>query len=310
MDILEIIRRSINTLPEGPHMDGLQSVLRHIEIAYKHFGRAQTDNDDTAFTDAIYRTNQAFEGSIKEAYRVIEDKDPQTKSPWEIEQYFEKNKVFRERVLALFTNYRKDWRNPSTHDYSLDFDEDEAFLAIVSVSAFAKLLIDQISEKLSFVAAQKDAIKADIKLERPATEPLVQRVIKLFLEFSQHYSEAGATIMETEAQLMGALAGFFASISPDLKLSTGRVYRSTQSYYVDMEITRGDEIVLVELKRGKHQALVAQGVNQLTHYMRAAKATAGVLFLYSEKAKDYMIKKAEASDSTSPIFIIRPEMLS
>jgi hypothetical protein len=313
MDILEITRRSIETLPDGPHMEGLQSVLRHIEIAYKHFGRAQADNDETAFTDAIYRTNQAFEGSIKEAYRVLENKDPHKKSPWDIEQYFEKNKVFRERVLSQFTNYRENWRNPSTHDYSLDFDEDEAFLAIVSVSAFAKLLIDQISEKLSFAAIQKDinSIRTEIDVPKSISEPLVDRVVKLFLEFSSHYSHAGAITIETEAQLMGALSGFFTSISPDLKLNTGRIFRENErTYYTDMEITRGNEIVIVELKRGKHQALAAQGVNQLKHYVRAAKAAAGVLFLYADKASQYSIKKADTSDLDFPIIIIRPEASS
>ena len=100
MNILEIIRRTIEALPDGPHLQGLRSVLRHIEAAYKHFTRAQADGDESFFTDAIYRTNQAFEGSIKEAYRVIEHKDPQRVTPREIEEYFEKHKTFRGRVLG------------------------------------------------------------------------------------------------------------------------------------------------------------------------------------------------------------------
>jgi hypothetical protein len=313
MDILEIIRRTIETLPEGPHLAGLRSVLRHIEAAYKHFARAQTDKDESAFTDAIYRTNQAFEGSIKEAYRVIEHKDPQKMTPREIEGYFERNKVFRGRVLAQFTNYRREWRNPSTHDHNLDFDEDEAFLAIVSVSAFTKLLIDQIAEQLSFSAAQRD-VKAHkgIVVARPTIgERLSARVIRLFLEFSRRYATTDTAVrVETEAQLMGALAGFLSTVAPDLKFSTGRVYRNERSHYVDMVIKHGDELVLVELKRGQHRALIDQGTNQLIHYLQAAKAKEGVLFLYSDKATEYTTDEFEEAIHGLKVFILRPKLHS
>jgi hypothetical protein len=213
MDILDIIRRTIEALPDGPHLAGLRSVLRHIEAAYKHFSRAQSEGDETGFTDAIYRTNQAFEGSIKEAYRVIEHKDPQRLTPREIEEYFEKNKTFRGRVLAQFTNYRKEWRNPSTHDHNLDFDEDEAFLAIVSVSAFAKLLIDQIAEELSFTAARKDIQSHNVGVGETLAKSgkLSDRVIKIFREFTQHYPTTTRSVpVETEAQLMGTGIAIFA----------------------------------------------------------------------------------------------------
>ncbi len=243
-------------------MAGLQSVLRHIEAAYRHLTRGQNEEDETAFTDAIYRTNQAFEGSIKEAYRVLEAKDPQRLSPHQIEVYFEKNKVFRDRVLWQFTNYRTNWRNPSTHDHNLDFDEDEAFLAIVSVSAFTKLLVDQIAEKLSFLAAQKDVGSADRAAAANSDAPLVERAVNLLLQFGKHYAANNPSVpIETEAQLMGALAGFLSSVAPDLRSTTGRLYRGTQPHYVDLEIAKDDENkVLIELKRGQHWQLIETGV--------------------------------------------------
>ncbi|MCK1339153.1 hypothetical protein IVB38_24875 [Bradyrhizobium sp. 38] len=41
----------------------------------------------------------------------------------------------------------------STHDYALDFDEDEGLMAIVSVTVFAIVLCDQIDGKLPFDTA-------------------------------------------------------------------------------------------------------------------------------------------------------------
>jgi hypothetical protein len=54
MDILEIIQTEIERIPDGPYSEGLQSVLGHIEVAYRHLARGQNQQDDTAFTDAIY----------------------------------------------------------------------------------------------------------------------------------------------------------------------------------------------------------------------------------------------------------------
>jgi hypothetical protein len=187
MDLLVLIRTKIDTLPDGPHLNGLRSVLTHIEAAYKHLTRGQ-GGDESAFTDAIYRTNQAFEGSIKEAYRVLANKTPEKMKPHEIEQYLEGNEVFRDRILAQFTNYRTVWRNPSTHNYNLDFDEDEAFLAAVSVSAFTKLLVDSIAERLSFEAIQKDVATHKILTKPDAiiSEPLIDRAISVFQIFFQN----------------------------------------------------------------------------------------------------------------------------
>jgi hypothetical protein len=145
VDLLELIRTEVSGLPPGSHLQRLQSVLQHIETAYKHFARGQSDADESAFTDAVHRSNIAFEGSAKEAYRVLAGKDPMKLRPYDIEQYLIEHKVFRDRILSLFTNYRTAWRNPSTHDYTLTFDEPEAFLAMISVSAFTKLLVDEIA---------------------------------------------------------------------------------------------------------------------------------------------------------------------
>lgn len=60
MDLLELLRRQIDGLADGPHIRGLRSVVRHIEVAEGHLARGLEQKDDTAFTDAIYRTNQAF----------------------------------------------------------------------------------------------------------------------------------------------------------------------------------------------------------------------------------------------------------
>jgi len=137
LDLFEILRQKIAAVPEGDHLVGLKAVQLHIETAIRHYTRGQAEQDATAFTDSVYRCNQAFEGSIKEAYRVLAGQDPENETPYKIEDYLAGNSVLRERVLSQFRNYRTDWRNPSTHNYKLDFDDDEALFAMTSVSVFA-----------------------------------------------------------------------------------------------------------------------------------------------------------------------------
>ena len=159
MDLLDILRRRIDALPAGEYSAGLRAVLQHVDVASRHLSRGQSSGDDTAFTDAIYRTNQAFEGSLKEAFRVLANKEPGKITPAEIETYIQRERLLRGRVVAQFAAYRKDWRNPSTHDYRMDFDEDEALLEIISVCGFAIVLIDQISERVHFNASKASAAR-------------------------------------------------------------------------------------------------------------------------------------------------------
>jgi hypothetical protein len=85
---------------------------------------------------------------------VMTGRDPSRLTPHKIEEYLEKQNVIRPRALKQLTRYREDYRNPSTHDYKLDFNEDEALLAIVSVCAFTKLLVNQISGKVAYEAGR------------------------------------------------------------------------------------------------------------------------------------------------------------
>ena len=87
------------------------------------------------------------------------------------------------------SRYRTEWRNPSTHDYKLDFDEDEALLAIASVCAFAIVLLDQITEKLNFDRAKAAAPPT---YSKDVTKPLAEAVAEAVLGF-RYRPTAGGT---------------------------------------------------------------------------------------------------------------------
>ena len=94
MDVVEILNNKIKAMPSGPHSAGLSAVRSHVEAAARHMSRGQIESDISLFTNVVFRCNQAFEGSIKEAYRVIAAKDPSKQTPAHIEEFFSNNTIY------------------------------------------------------------------------------------------------------------------------------------------------------------------------------------------------------------------------
>lgn len=303
MDLVDVLKKKIDVLDDGEHRPGLKAVLLHIETAFRHLSRGQDGDDDTAFTDAIYRTNQAFEGSVKEAYRVLTGNEPSKKRPYDIENYLEKNNVFRPRVLSQLTNYRTEWRNPSAHDYKLDFDESEAFLAIVSVSAFACLLLDQISERLSYTKsqaeteAQKTALLANLKQTKNAD--LIVKATELLTEFCASHIPFDESNRLLETQVLGALHGFLASVAPELKVETEVPIDEARHFRADLVISQDGEQLIVELRRSTMLNPHSSSISQLERYLVASGIKNGIVLHYPtapHRMEKYNIKTSDADN--------------
>lgn len=316
MDLLATLGQRLDSLGEGGFSPGLKAVLRHIQTAFRHLDRGQKQNDETAFTDAIYRTNQAFEGSIKEAYRVLTGKDPAKQRPYDIEKYLEEEKIFRPRVLSQFTNYRTEWRNPSTHDYKLDFDESEAFLAIISVTAFAVLLTDQITEKLSFESAKSLADSEKSKLKRflpKESAGLLKRVVALIHEFSRQapfaaFAAGSAHPGITESQVTGALTGFIASTMPDLSVMSEVMVGARMR--LDLMISTPDERVALELKRAGSIVRIngpEAGLIQVEHYLKAGGFKHGILYYFASQPCELEESEITRSTDSGTIVVLKPK---
>jgi hypothetical protein len=248
VDIVRVLKTKIASLPQGSQALGLLAVETHIRCGVRHLMRGQTEADETAFTDAIYRCNQAFEGSIKEAYRVLAGKEPSKKTTAQIEDFLTDNQILRQRVLDQFTIYRQQWRNPSTHDYTLDFDESEALLAIVSVTAFAIVLCDQIQTAIVAKKAAEDL--ADKPHVLAKNDTLQEQVTTLIEDFLQVYEEGSDVVLRDAGRtLEGALAGYLsAAFGTDtgVKVEIGRRFDGREA---DVAVTRGEEQIAVEVKR-------------------------------------------------------------
>jgi hypothetical protein len=289
MDILKIIKDKVkdkvNKLSVGNRYPGLLAVVQHIEVAEKRWESAKINGDDPMFTDVIYRTNHAFEGILKEAYSILEEKDGSRKTPSEIEEYLAKNNVFENRVLELFTNYRIQWRNPSTHDHKLEFTAQESFLAILSVSAFISILLDLLIEKVTYknevleFQGREDEIRKFLKAIEHM--PFDERMATLISEFSKTIQKSDNPIFElSEAEIFGMLRAFMSKFSPTTQVESQTIV-SVDNHMLEPDFVfkdNGGQLVL-EIKRFKAGRTNSLTISRMFNYLISANIKIGILYI-------------------------------
>ncbi len=321
MNLLEEIERRISSLGDGEYLPGLKAVSRHIGAGFQHLRRGQGEGDSTAFLDCVYRANQAFEGSVKEGYRVLAGKNPSKKTLFEIESFLESKSILSERVLQQFTRYRKEWRNPSTHDYTLEFDESEALLALVSVSAFCYVLLDQVAAELGYTRVVSNKSEWIETIEKrqgslPLPEKALQgRLVDLLIDFAESpalTSLAVGTVMmrAPEAMFTGALAGFLESAEPGFKIEAeARLEHGNYRYRPDILVSDGKTSVVIEVKGLASQAAVDDGIQQVKKYLEVETIDAGILFLFPDR-REVAVAEMEDPIVGKPLAVLAPQGLA
>lgn len=285
MDILKGIETQITSIKVEDNSVYLDQIYNHIDRAEKYYLQGQTD--EHYFNDVIYRSNQAFEGALKEAYKVLANKtedELHKTTPYKIENHFRDNSIFRDRVLQLFENYRQEWRNKSTHDYKLIFDENEAFLALTSVSSFVHLLLKQIQEKLAFNNEQKRLLLQQDKLKEiqqtilAKGETLAEKVVKVVSEFVER-NEFVISQSVLEIEILGMLHGFLSMANEDLQIAREpKLEINNKHLRPDFVIEYSDEKIVLEVKRRFEQQKLKEATEQLIDYLEATGTTDGIIY--------------------------------
>lgn len=289
MDILQEIRKKVKLDESLSSSEGVQAVITHIERAEFYLTKGKSDDDINYFTDVIYRTNHAFEGILKEAYTIMSNTVGDRKKPAEIEKYFASESVFQERILKMFQDYRQQWRNPSTHDYKLFFNEDEAFMAIVTVTAFVNILLNQLYEKISYnqekmnlSQAQKSIIS---KIHGFGGMDFFNKVESVILQFA---NEIGKTINFSstmkEYQLLGMLTAYLEDTG--IAKNIERDYAFTDNNNVQLRtdlLISGEEDIFLEVKINRNSKIEKTFESQMMLYLHHSVVKRGILLLLSEK---------------------------
>jgi len=305
MDLLAEIKHKATQVPEVDR-PGIAAIVRHLEQAERclEFGRAGEDN---FFTDVVYRTNHAYEGALKEAFEKLTGKDASQETPHDIENHLEKNSVLRSRVLDMMRNYRQAWRNPSTHEYELFFTGQEALLAIITVSAFVAVLLDQIVDQLAVqrqaAASEPSVAKLTDSIANYSRLSLPDQVVELIRFFVTSSSPTfPSPVTSSESYLETAIANFLRKVEPSLAVRLepslsigGRVLRP------DILVNRGDETVVIEIKRAMHNGLGRDAaVLQVLSYAKALNATRAIVVFMPEAPGEVKVETKKFTTTGVP----------
>lgn len=298
MDIVDLIQSQIKSIQEIDNSVFLDAIKIHLDRAEYYYNCGKEDS--YFFNDVIYRTNQAYEGALKEAFKILSGKDGEEtakESLYKIEKHFENNGVFKERVLMQFRNYRQEWRNESTHNSKLFFDESEAFIALVSVSAFVHLLLNQIKEKLAYnteqnrLKNQKDLFnKIDelVKEIEKAPLSLLPSISIKLKEFAKDNELLGKENL-TEHDIHGMLRAFLEASDANLKVYQEIKIGENSRLRPDFLLEKGDEKIIIEVKKMRVKHIQA-GIEQLKTYLTAAKIPNGILLYFGGGGEKSNIK--------------------
>jgi len=305
MDLLKEIRDRIKANPGGEDARGLKSVLTHIEIAERHYFRAKSERDEHLFTDVIYRTNHAYEGILKEAYVILAERAADRVSPAAIEDYLLNSAKLRSRFTDLLTNYRRNWRNPSTHDYQLFFSEQESFLAIVTVSAFASILLDHILEKIAYTQKSRElenaALLARDHIKGFAALAPIDKVTQILLSYGSYYLKHFETMSKYSRRSANAqLAAFMEKVAPEISLVREQEFNIDElRVQFDLVATVDERTVVIETRDPRSPDEILMGddaaIMQLSRHLTVIGLEDGVVFFYPKQPDEEMVSAHSSS---------------
>lgn len=288
VDTLSILKEKIDMLSSSEYFEALNLIVIHISRAEKYFEDGRKSADDQYFNDVIYRSNQAFEGILREAYKILAGKSPDKLRTVDIEEYFADNEVFNERVKKLFTNYRTDWRNASTHNYKLFFTEEEGILALNSVTSFIYVLLNQITEKIGYLKSKSELPNKEVNsIEESNPLSLYESIINSLMKFSSLNSIKSQidnfNRMHSEYLLIGGLQAYLESIDDNIKIYREYSIKSdNKKYFADLLLEKQDEKLFIELKRVSSKRTVKAGSEQLKNYLCSSSVNNGILYIYGD----------------------------
>ncbi|MCG3723947.1 hypothetical protein [Vibrio cincinnatiensis] len=194
-------------------------------------------------------------------------------------------------------------------------------LAIVSVSAFFNILLDQMIEKRSF-DLEKEKVQRRAKGffgdgNAYGSMGFMQQVVELLKLFSNELKEeSDASPMVKEFELQGRLAGFISAADPEIEILTEYpINYGSGRLMVDMLLKKGDGSVIIELKRPSRDPVrrAREAMDQLRHYLIASNVSQGIVYapaLSAEIKDDYRESYIDIPNGELKIATLMPSVLN
>ena len=272
----------------SPFWTGLAAVIRHVERAENYLGKGRDERDSDYFNDVIYRTNQAYEGILKEAYGLLAGKDSGRLRTADLENHFARESILSPRVSDAFQKYRQEWRNPSTHDHRLSFTEQDATLALSTISTFVYLLVDQMIETASSQKQMKRTNQRGARLSKKVQkqkQSLGHRVAAFLMDPALRKTLSSFPPNARELQILGTIHGHLSAALPDIKFEQDPLIQGEGFQLRPDILAHNGEIAVIEVKRFKKvpSTKVLEGFAKLERYLEILGGGEAVLYLVPSK---------------------------
>lgn len=210
----------------------------------------------------------------------------------------------------MFSQYRKDWRNPSTHDHTLTFSEAEAFVAITSVTSFATVLCDEMLQRLAFRRAQTDPELHAFALALAASrenDPPVWKLGDALAHIGEHISRNDDSQQRSESHFVGLLAGLLAAIPGGLEVDTEPEIGPDRRHHPDLLVRMGDKTLVVDVKRAKAtRASIGAAIDQVERFLSVAQLEDGVVFFVPQGKTKYKLFVHQRTGGQGYILVTHP----
>lgn len=302
MDILNSVKEQVSLLKKRTNKIDLSDLIMHLDRAEYFYNQGREEEDEHFYTDVIYRTNQAFEGILREGYKILSKQEKKRINTYDIEKYFLTNGILKNRVLQFFTVYRQNWRNESAHDYKLFFSESEALMAITSVTTFAYVLINQILEALAYqteLTADLDTLELS-KIANDESIELDEKLIALIKLFIANNEELIDKNDYKEYEFVGLFTGFLDSLNRNSLKVIREPKLGTDSFVnrPDLLIEEKNEKAIVEFKGRRNENLKdADRTNIIKYLWTIEGVKIGIIFYMNrKKAEEIQIERNILTD--------------
>ena len=171
----------------------------------------------------------------------------------------------------------------------MTFTEAEAFLGILSVTSFVNLLLDQMIQQAAYDREKLDTEQHALEIRKHIKSieslPLLDRTVQLLLEFSRQLRKLDPKSAGTnESQLSGMLHAFLTSFAPEIDVAVQPMLKDASGRISpDFILSQAGDGVLIEGTKYKRLNKKSEElkVQQILRYLRAAKISSGIMFMYS-----------------------------
>jgi hypothetical protein len=106
--------------------------------------------------------------------------------------------------------------------------------------------------------------------------------------------------------VIGAIDGFLSSAAPELKVQTEARFGEEKSFHADLLVSRGEEKVVVELKRRLIEQHYWNAVAQVAYYLNVGDIMDGILLFLPDGPSEMERLEAVVKGTSGRLVVLSP----